>query len=531
MMKTKHIFYAGLFAACAAGTLASCYDDEGNYDYKELDEVTISTEGTDIQEAYVLDRYDTLSIAPDVYYNGKKVSSDSDAPLDYLWTMYSVASGVGIDYTIDTLATTRALDAEISRVAGSYYVQLTVTNREDGIESYFRTTLSVEESITAGWMMLYERADQPGKSDVGLVVNPLVKKNIIKNKEFWNLYSASNGAPLEGTPVRLLHETIPLGSGGTPRIATTKEFVSVNNGDFVKIQDWADFFYSAPAKGNISYFGCNKTTGMSETLIVDNTLYTLIGNTSTGVGYFGVPKQDGGLNVGELAPWCSNMPRNLEAVVYDQTNGRFLFIPTSGTTFKQFGNQSEAAKFDVNNTDGMKLLYGDWGASFRDYLLFSKGNSRYLGVANFYTANATLANIGVGFYDVSDSPEIQNATAFAASYVGQYVYYSAGNKVYDLAYSSGSAATAIWTAPSADETVTAIATQKYYFSTLLLYGMVPNSGKVLHIATWNDKTQEGKLYEYAINSASGTIDASGESYEYTVPGKVKDMGWKIIMEM
>jgi hypothetical protein len=103
--------------------------------------------------------------------------------------------------------------------------------------------------------------------------------------------------------------------------------------------------------------------------------------------------------------------------------------------------------------------------------------------------------------------------------------------VYDLAYSSGSAATAIWTAPSADETVTAIATQKYYFSTLLLYGMVPNSGKVLHIATWNEKTQEGKLYEYAINSASGTIDASGESYEYTVPGKVKDMGWKIIMEM
>jgi hypothetical protein len=61
--------------------------------------------------------------------------------------------------------------------------------------------------------------------------------------------------------------------------------------------------------------------------------------------------------------------------------------------------------------------------------------------------------------------------------------------------------------------------------------ILPNSGKVLHIATWNEKTQEGKLYEYTINSASGTIDASGESYEYTVPGKVKDMGWKIIMEM
>lgn len=530
MMKTKHIFYAGLFAACAAGTLTSCYDDEGNYDYKELDEVTISTEGTDIQEAYVLDRYDTLSIAPDVFYNGKKVSSDSDAPLDYLWTMYSVASGVGIDYTVDTLATTRALDAEISRVAGSYYVQLTVTNREDGIESYFRTTLSVEESITAGWMMLYERADQPGKSDVGLVVNPLVKKNIIKNKEFWNLYSASNGAPLEGTPVRLLHETIPMGSGGTPRIATTKELVSVRTSDFVKVQDWSEFFYDAPAKGEISYFGFNKTTAMSESLIMDNTLYTLIGNAATGVGYFGVPKQKGNTNVGELAPWCSNMAARLEAVVYDQTNGCFLYVPSNGTTLMKFGNQAETAKFDINNTDGLKLLYSDWGAGYADMFLFGKGNERYLATASFYSATNASNNIGTGFVDVSNSPEIQNATSFAVNYIGQYAYYGAGNKVYDLAYNSGNPASAVWTAPSSDEVVTCIATQKYHFVSLFLR-MMPNVNTVLHIATWNEKTQEGKLYEYTINPASGAILSGSDSYEYTVPGKVKSMGWKYIMEM
>jgi hypothetical protein len=443
--------------------------------------------------------------------------------------MYSVATGSGVDYTIDTLSTARALDVEISRVGGSYYVQLTVTKQTDGVETYFRTNCSVEEAITAGWMMLYERADRPGTSDVGLVVNPLVKKNIIKNKEFWNLYSASNGAPLDGTPIRLIHETIPLTSGGTPRIATNKELVSVRNSDFVKLQDWNDFFYKAPSKGTISYFGFSRIAAMYESLIVDNTLYTLIGNSSTGVGYFGVPKQADS-SVGQLASWGSNTPRTLEAIVYDQTNGKFLYIPANGTSFYSFGNQNlTSAKFDVNNTGGLKLLYGDWGASFYDYILFGKDNNRYLGIANFYTANATTANVGVGYYDVSDSPNITNASAFAVNYIGQYVLYGAGNKVYNLAYNSGKTATEIWTAPSSDEVVTCIATQKFYFQTLFL-AMMPNANKVLHIATWNESTHQGKLYEYVINPASGTILTDQDSYEYTVPGKVKDMGWKYVME-
>lgn len=67
---------------------------------------------------------------------------------------------------------------------------------------------NVGESLTAGWMILYEPTNKPGTSDVGLVVNPWVKKNITKNKEFWNLYSASNGAPVNGAPLRVLHTVV-----------------------------------------------------------------------------------------------------------------------------------------------------------------------------------------------------------------------------------------------------------------------------------------------------------------------------------
>ena len=61
--------------------------------------------------------------------------------------------------------------------------------------------------------------------------------------------------------------------------------------------------------------------------------------------------------------------------------------------------------------------------------------------------------------------------------------------------------------------------------------MMPNVNNIIHIATWNESKQEGKLYEYTINPASGQIMTDGESYVYTIPGKVADMGWKYEMAM
>ena len=60
-------------------------------------------------------------------------------------------------------------------------------------------------------------------------------------------------------------------------------------------------------------------------------------------------------------------------------------------------------------------------------------------------------------------------------------------------------------------------------------GIIPNANQVVHIATYNKETREGKLYQYRINPASGEI--TGEPFVYTVPGKVGDMAWKYVMEM
>lgn len=524
----KSIYKTAAVVGLASAMMTACYDDKGNYDYVDLPELTISTEGTGILDYYTIDRGDVLNIAPDVYYEGKKIVNDDDAPLDYIWTLYTMASGLGVSYDVDTLAYTRVLNVPITRAGGSdtFYVQLTVRNRNNNIESYFRTSVKIEETISAGWMVLYEKADKPGYTDVGLIVNPLVKKGVIKNKEFWDLYASSNGAPLEGKPIRVLHETMPMATGGVPRIATSKTLVSVSNTDFTKIQEWNDFFYTPQEKEEITYFGFNSRSAMKESLIVDNKSFLMVGDFS-GVGYFGMPKDDEG--VGELAPWSSIAPMAFDMVVYDQDNGAFYYSPTNSEWFYTFGAQNPASGFDINNTEGARLLFGDWRftapQNYFDVMLFARGDNRYIGEANFGVA-PTLPIIGQSFTDVSDSPEIKNATAFATNGSGQYALYGAGNKMYNLAYLSGQPSKVVWEAPSADEVVTCISTMKYHYMLLFLQNMVPNANEVVHIATWNEKTQEGKVYQYKINPAAGTILTQEEHYEYTVPGKVKDMSWK-----
>ena len=70
---------------------------------------------------------------------------------------------------------------------------------------------------------------------------------------------------------------------------------------------------------------------------------------------------------------------------------------------------------------------------------------------------------------------------------------------------------------------------KYYHGTISGYGMVPRSANLVHIATRNEKTQRGHLYQYLINPASGILDTT-RSYDYDIPGKVKDMAWKFSMQ-
>lgn len=527
-------------AIVIAMAMGSCYSDHGNYDYHELDEVRIDTVGTGIQASYAVQRFDTIELSPEVYFNGQRVVNEGDAPLTYQWTIFSAVTGVGTSNVVDTLGHERNLKTPIIRTGGNYYVQLVVTNQNDGIHQFFRVGVTVSEAFDGGWMVFYERADHPGYSDLALVFNPWTKNNVTVDRAYTNLFELTNGSLLQGRPIRCFDVAMALGANNYVGLCTDYTLVGVTDIAIEQAMAFDNFFNTPPAKMAPTWYGHHGNGGVSgqcsEVLINDNKIYTnTYFNSASGEreSRFGIPKFDDG--VGELAPWNAELPNQLNygIVVYDQTNECFRYAAFERAQLEAFADQSPAAAFDVNHT-GMKLLMGDWGVGQQrllpyDYLLMSKGSERKLAVANFATTTPEDTHIGLALYDLNAlCPNIDRATSLAASNVGSFIFYGAADKVYNLAYDSGLPATVAWQAPSADEEVTCVRIMKYY-NTIYSTSMMPSCDEVVHIATWNQQRQTGHLYEYRINTASGDLDQSMR-YDYVIPGKVKDMAWKFSMK-
>ena len=541
-MKTK---ISAIMTAFAMLLLVGCYEDKGNYDYHELDAVSIDTVDAGIQPEYSIMRFDELTLDPKIYYNGNLVTDNSNAPLDYLWTIYSATSGAGSSTVIDTLSTERRLSAVISRTGGNYYVQLVVTNRKDGIRQFFRIPVAVSEVFDGGWMVFYERADMQGYSDLALIINPWTKLNVNYNRYYTDLYETTNGEPLRGLPIRCLDIAVSLSAGNNYiGLCTDYTLVGVSENGIEKALEFDDFFHETPATMRPTWYGehgSGVVSGQSsEVLINNNEIYTNTYSYSATEGRttkFGVPKFATG--VGELAPWNAELPNTLNygIVVYDQTYRCFRYAGYNSAQLETFGEQDpELAAFDVNNT-GMTLIMADWGKGTSqmvnirpyDYIIMAKGAERYLAVTNFSGTAPSDNNIGVGLYPMDDlCPDIDKASSIAASHVGSFIYYSAGNTLYNFAYDSQLPATTAWTAPEGEE-ITCVRIMKYYHGTIYGYGFVPRSDNLVHIATWNEDTQQGHLYQYLINPASGILNTNN-CYDYTIPGKVKDMAWKFTMQ-
>ena len=523
----------------------SCYEDKGNYDYHELETVAIDTTGVGIQSEYAIMRFDTLRLEPKVFYEGQLVTDASQAPLDYQWTIFSATSGGGSSAVVDTIGHERILNAIISRTGGNYYVQLVVTNRNDGIRQFFRIPVAVSEVFDGGWMVFYERADRPGYSDLALIFNPWTKLNVNYNRHYTNLYETTNGEPLQGHPVRCLDIAVSLASGNNyVGLCTDYTLVGVSENGIEKALEFNDFFHEAPATMKPTWYGQHGSGVMSgqssEVLINDNTIYTNTYSFSATEGRntrFGVAKFAEG--IGELAPWNAEVPNTLNygIVVYDQTHHCFRYAAYNSAQLEYFAAQDPSvAAFDINNT-GMDFLMADWGKGTSqgvglrpyDYILMAKGQERYLAVTNFSSSYPSDTNIGIGLYPMNNlCPDIDKATSISASHVGNFIYYTAGNKVYNFAYDSRQPATEAWTAPEGEE-ATCVRIMKYYHGTVYGYGMVPRSDNLVHIATWNAATQQGHVYQYLINPASGILDTPSH-YHYTIPGRVKDMAWKFSLQ-
>ncbi len=147
-MKTFRLLYVlGIVAAGVA--LASCARDKGNYDYRQINEVTIA--GLPTGEQFIL-RSQAVNVIPDL--ESSLAGDESD--YTYEWTYVKENRVIGSSFPMTgVFATTRNLENfHYPLPADTYTIYYTVTDHGTGIKWQAYYTITVQTEIYEGFLVM-----------------------------------------------------------------------------------------------------------------------------------------------------------------------------------------------------------------------------------------------------------------------------------------------------------------------------------------------------------------------------------------
>lgn len=167
-----------LFAALFVLVAGSCYRDRGNYDYSDINEITIGARGFEGVNYRLRSGVDVLRINPDV-----RASLDPDfrGSYEYEWVATGQVRNPGVRTVI---ARTRDLEYAVELPSDEYVLSLRITDPATGLMFSRRTELSVSTAYTRGWLVATE--DAAGRAVVDMVSisrDTLFQRNVIHGDE------------------------------------------------------------------------------------------------------------------------------------------------------------------------------------------------------------------------------------------------------------------------------------------------------------------------------------------------------------
>lgn len=161
--------------------MSACYDDKGNYDYCDINEVAIGG----IEQQIELDRFDHLVVKPSL--DGSLYKGD-ESHYAYEWYLGRTL-----------IAETRDLDYEVNNNIGSYMLKYVVTDTDNGTKSFQTATVIVNSSSSSDGILVV--SNQHGLADMSYL--RLDKEGASFSSMFYN---KNNEEPL-ATNVRQIKQT------------------------------------------------------------------------------------------------------------------------------------------------------------------------------------------------------------------------------------------------------------------------------------------------------------------------------------
>ena len=150
-MKLNILSALGLFATSVV--LTGCYEDKGNYDYTEIEELTITLPSA----IEAMANAENIQFSPTIVSSitGKEISPD-DPNYEYECRVYYTRTIDGISekwYDINP-DKTMAVDFFVEAPAGTYTLWYTARNKRTGVESHAKGSIRLISSVYEGWMVM-----------------------------------------------------------------------------------------------------------------------------------------------------------------------------------------------------------------------------------------------------------------------------------------------------------------------------------------------------------------------------------------
>ena len=499
--------------------IQSCVNDEGNYDYVAINEVSFEN----INDEYSVMAGSTVLDIDPVITMSEGVDPDSDR-FQYEWIC------VAGNETRYPIATTRALKTTISLPIGSYTLWLKVKDTVTDLQWNTSTYLTVGTIYTKGILLIGE--DEQGNAEaqmLSMVADTVLISDILKN----------SGLPTMQGPINFIHTGTPYNNSYEVAV---KVWVMTESGSY-----WLDReSMLGSTENHPSKIIYTKMVPKDDLQIVDVAPQIINSRGTVGSNFYrALVTKDGlvfttamGTNkdnyldpvnrlsiTSELLPAFPYLFYPLKSYYgvlwYDTVNDRFLRATTTSTTsYTLNDNPNDSFPWNQAGT-GRKLIYGEntynkyqgnyAGNSFA--LLKDQQNEYFIYKIDAYGTGPRK----MGYYEIKKdiATDFDKATMYAFSSLRSVLFYVANNKLYSYDYDKNNEKLYQFDMFGGDE-ITMIK-----FDT-----QINPDANALYVATYN-ATNKGQLERYVVNTDPNTvtltIDPTSVWHDLI---KVKNFSWR-----
>lgn len=445
------------FSSCM---FTACVEDEGNYNYKELDEITIKGIPENIE---VLSKVDYIKINPKIYANGKEITNgDPNYTVRYRFGHKGMGS-MGIDYENQKHIVWKELEANddfsLNEFAnyntGTYLIWLTVTDNRNGAVTSKQYTVSVGSTTFEGWLVLCNEGDE-NRARLDMISK--VKADQIATihdicSGLPELHNATciNAFPQEGNPGDQIHlftkegayeldpEQIIYDDNGT---FVDNHFAFSPEGNIIKEDMFSPSIYSSMQKYKVC-FDDKDNVYFFQDIMYGAAYSTPVNTTKEGndVEFKVAPF----IGHNSTHPWDNSYGANI--LFYDKTNKRFMLYYGHSSYDSYTSEPLQLNPIPDPTDDGYKFSY----TTGKDMLFMQslyRSNGLVCAVMQDAEGNRSIYGINMGgatpvqelYIENVTAPDFNNATQFAFDPRFPYLYYATDSKIYcyNLATKTGS---------------------------------------------------------------------------------------------